>query len=178
MRIEWEDYFMMMAKVAASRSGCNSRPTGAVIVKDKRVISTGYNGTLPGQEQCTDKWSDFCYRRSVKAPEEDKYNVCPSIHAEANAINQAAKYGIQIEGSDIYCTLAPCYVCLKNIASVGIKKVFYELEYESNDKERDKLWRDFKSVGVIGIKVSIHENVFDEIFNLFKTKRETSMRRL
>jgi len=175
MRIDWPSYFILMAKVAALRSGCNSRPTGAVIVKNKRIIATGFNGTLPGQPQCTDKGPSFCYRRSVGGPEDDKYNVCPGLHAEANAINQAARYGISIDGCEIYCTLSPCYVCLKNIASVGIGRVYFEYRYESSDSERDKIWGDFESVGLQGTEIQLFQNTLNYVFaNLNKI---TSLRR-
>jgi dCMP deaminase len=143
MRIGWKEYFMVLAKVAALRSGCNSRPTGSVIVKNKRVISTGYNGSLPGQWQCTDKGNDFCYRRRTQIPDfgEDKYRECLSIHGEQNSINQLSRFGgVGLEGSEIYCTLFPCIFCMKNIASVGITKIYYEMMYESDDPERDQYW--------------------------------------
>ena len=142
-RIDWDSYFMLMAKIAALRSGCNNRKTGAVIVRDHRILSTGYNGSLPGQSQCTDYGSDFCFRRSLNIKDSGKYNFCPAIHAEANAINQAAYFGTaSLKGSSIYCTLEPCYVCLKSIASVGISEIYYELSYDSLNKERDKHWKD------------------------------------
>lgn len=80
MRIGWKAYFMAQAKVAALRSGCNSRPTGCVIVRNKRVLAGGYNGTVSGRPQCTDRGPDYCYRREIGGPEEDKYNVC--LHGE------------------------------------------------------------------------------------------------
>ena len=175
-RIDPQAYFMLMAKVVALRSTCNSRTNGAVIVKDKRIICTGYNGTISGKPQCSDKGLDYCYRRVVNGPEDDKYNICPSVHAEANAINQAARFGISLEGCDIYCTLAPCYVCLKNIASVGIKKIFYELPYESTKKERDDLWGDFNDVGIEGYEFTLSEKVLE--FVLGRLKGKSSIRRL
>ena len=143
MRISWDEYFMSIAKLTALRSGCNSRPTGAVIVKNKRIISTGYNGSLPGKEQCIDKGEKYCRRRSITNNDlgENKYQECPSIHAEQNAINQTALLGgVSLQDAIIYCTLFPCIYCLKNIASVGIKKIVYELGYHSNDTERDNYW--------------------------------------
>lgn len=142
-RLDWDKYYMLQAKIVAIRSGCNSRPIGAVIVKDKRIIATGYNGTLPGQTQCTDRGENFCLRRSLKVDDlgEKKYQECPSIHAEQNAINQIAfNGGVSLYGASIYCTVFPCIFCLKNISSVGVKKIYYELIYESDDKERDSFW--------------------------------------
>jgi len=145
MRPDWNEYFMVIAKIISTRSTCNSRPTGAVIVRDKQILSTGYNGSMPGAPHCIDNktkdGSPFCFRRSVKAPEIDKYNFCRSSHAEANAISRAARFGISLDGAAIFTTLAPCYVCLKLIANAGIKYVFYEYDYESENKKRDDHWR-------------------------------------
>ena len=143
MRIDWDEYFICVAKLTALRSTCNSRPTGAVIVKNKRIISTGYNGSLPGKEQCIDKGETYCKRRNTGKDDsgENKYQECPSIHAEQNAINQIAFLGgISLEGAIIYCTLFPCIHCLKNIASVGIKEIVYEMDYKSDHIERDSFW--------------------------------------
>lgn len=138
MRLSWDSYFMVLAKMAASRSTCLSRPTGAVIVQDKQVLATGYNGSLPNQPHCID--SGVCFRRSQNVGEEVKYDTCLSSHAEANAIALAAKQGIPLEGSTIYCTLQPCFICSKLIVMSGIKRVVFELAYESPLKERDALW--------------------------------------
>ena len=145
MRLPWDFYFMAQAKLAAARSGCNSRPTGAVIVRDRRVIATGYNGSLPGQPQCSDRGEDFCLRRSIGRDDsgDKKYQDCPSVHAEQNAINQVALLGgSSLRGTIMYCTLAPCIYCLKNIASVGIAEVVFELEYRSDDPTRDSHWQE------------------------------------
>ncbi len=141
-RPPWPEYFMLLAKMVALRSGCNSRPSGAVIVKDKRILATGYNGPMPGAWHCTDRGPGYCFRREKGIPDIDKYNFCRATHAEANAIAQAARFGISVEGAELYCTLAPCYVCLKLIASAGIRAVYYEYDYESRDFERDRFWRE------------------------------------
>lgn len=142
-RLPWNKYFMALAKLAAVRSGCNSRPTGAVIVSGRRVVATGYNGSIPGEPQCTDKGPLFCLRRSIGRDDTgpNKYQDCPGIHAEQNAIDQIAEFGgIGLRGSVLYCTLFPCIHCLKNIKRVGIIKVYYELIYQSDDEERDRYW--------------------------------------
>ena len=149
-RPTWCEYFMVMAKLAASRSTCLSRPNGSVIVKDKRVIATGYNGSMPGVAHCSD--DGVCFRRSIKATDAGKYDFCRSIHSEANAIAQAAKMGISVEGATLYNTLAPCYVCTKLLVSAGIKEVFYEYEYKSINKKRDKLWKEAVVESCIKIK--------------------------
>lgn len=140
VRPNWNEYFMILAKIAATRSTCISRPTGAVIVRNKQVLSTGYNGSMPNVEHCSDEGA--CFRRRSGAADAGKYDNCRSAHAEANAIAQAAKTGIDINGADIYVTLYPCYVCTKLLVQAGIKKVFYEYEYESQDEKRDKLWEE------------------------------------
>lgn len=144
MRLNWDQYFMALAKLAATRSGCNSRPIGAVIVKDHRVISTGYNGSLPGQPQCTDEGNKYCQRRALKVDDKGnrKYLNCPSIHSEQNAINQLVGKSVDLTNAVMYCTVFPCILCLKNIASIGIKQVYYELMYESDDRKRDQYWID------------------------------------
>lgn len=138
-RPEWDEYFMLLAKLAAIRSTCLSRPAGAVIVLDRQVLATGYNGSMPGVAHCSDE--GVCFRRSVRASEEDKYDLCRAIHAEANAIAQAARRGVSIAGATVYTTLAPCFVCTKLMASARIRRVVYEHEYESPDRERDMIWR-------------------------------------
>ncbi|UCH36545.1 MAG: dCMP deaminase family protein [Armatimonadota bacterium] len=138
-RPEWDEYFMLLAKLAAIRSTCLSRPAGAVIVLDRQVLATGYNGSMPGVAHCTE--DGVCFRRSFRAGEDDKYDVCRAIHAEANAIAQAARRGVSIEGATLYTTLAPCFVCTKLMASARIVRVVYEHEYESPDRERDEMWR-------------------------------------
>lgn len=142
-RPNWNEYFMILAKIAATRSTCLSRTNGAVIIKDKQVIATGYNGSMPGVPHCSEEGS--CFRRRAGTSDHEKYSdsmasACRSIHAEANAVAMAAKKGIPVEGAAIYMTLYPCYQCAKLIASAGIKKVYYEYEYKSPDSQRDEQW--------------------------------------
>lgn len=175
-RINWQQYFMLIAKIISLRSTCNSRPGGAIIVRDNRILATGFTGTVAGTPQCSDKGKNFCYRRSVNAPDVDKYNTCPSIHAEANAINYAAKYGISIDESIMYCTLQPCYICLKQIASAGIEKVYFELAYESKDKKRDTVWKNaFSEFGIPCEQLSLNSDTIRQgiavIINVTSTRR-------
>ncbi len=139
VRPSWDEYFMMLAKLTASRSTCLSRPTGAVIVKDRQVLASGYNGSLPGEKHCMDEGE--CFRRSMAWSEAVKYDMCRSAHAEANAIALAAKKGVSIEGASIYCTLEPCITCAKLIIMTGISRVIYEHAYDSPIPERDKYWK-------------------------------------
>ena len=160
-RPSWHEYFMLLAKIVALRSGCNSRPSGAVIVKDKRILATGYNGPMPGAWHCIDRGPGYCFRREKGIPDIDKYNYCRATHAEANAIAQAARFGISVEGAALYCTLAPCYVCLKLIASAGIKEVYYEYDYGSRDFARDKFWQE--AIKEAGLKAFSQVKVSPEV---------------
>ena len=139
-RPSWDAYFMALAKMAASRSTCLSRPTGCIIIRDKQVLSSGFNGSMPGVPHCSDE--GVCYRRSIKAPDAGKYDFCRSIHSEANAIALAARSGISIEGATCYHTLFPCYVCTKLLVRAGIREMVYELGYDSKNTERDKHWKE------------------------------------
>jgi dCMP deaminase len=130
---------MLLAKLAALRSTCLSRPTGAVIVLDRQVLATGYNGSMPGAPHCLDEGR--CFRRAVRGDEHGKYDICRASHAEANAIAQAARRGVPIAGATVYSTLMPCYVCTKLMAGAQIRRVVFEHEYESPDRERDALWQ-------------------------------------
>ena len=159
-RPEWNQYFMMIAKIVAMRSTCNSRPGGAVIVSsDNRILSTGYNASVAGAFQCSDKGPNYCFRRDKKIKDEEKYNVCKALHAEQNAILYAAKYGVSLINSKIYCTLQPCYICTKLIAGVGIKTVYFELLYESKDRIRDNRWRrSLDEYGIVYKQVKVEKH--------------------
>ena len=107
-RVDWDTYFMNIAKEVATRSTCPRKSVGAVIVKDRRILSTGYNGSIRGMPHCTDVGCDM----------EDGHCVA-TVHAEANAIIQAARNGVCIDGADIYVTASPCWNCFKLIANSG-----------------------------------------------------------
>lgn len=130
-RPTWDEYFLMIAKLSATRSTCLAFPVGAVIVKDRQVLATGYNGSPSGSVHCTAQ--GFCYPGLSSC---DASRTMPSraVHAEANAIAQAAKHGINTNGASIYVTLEPCISCLKLIISAGIKEVFYETDFNFGEK--------------------------------------------
>ncbi len=155
MRPSWDEYFMLIAKLVSTRSTCNSRPTGAVLVKDRQILATGYNGSMPGAPHCSDQvmpdGTPYCHRRAMHIADVDKYNWCRASHAEANAIAQAARHGVPIKGATLYVTLEPCFVCLKLLATAQIERVFFERAYESRDAVRDAYWRG--AVADAGIKV-------------------------
>lgn len=118
---------MQLAFVVARRSTCLSRHVGSVIVRDKRIMATGYNGAPSGVESCLDR--GFCFRRKMGIPSGEKLELCRGSHAEENAIVQAAKFGTSLQNSHIYCTTQPCLICSKMIINAGIKKVFYKGKY-------------------------------------------------
>jgi len=113
-RVSWENYFMNIAKEAATRSTCDRKHVGAVIARDKTILSTGYNGSIRGMPHCDE----------VGHLMEDGHCVA-TIHAETNAILQAAKNGVRLEGSEVFITASPCWSCFKMLANTGIKKIYY-----------------------------------------------------
>lgn len=125
-RPSWDEYFMEITHVVKKRSTCLSRQVGAVIVKDKRIITTGYNGAASGMTHCLETG---CIRKEMNIPSGQRHELCKAIHAEQNAIIQAAKLGLSIEGATLYCTTAPCAICAKMIINSGITKVIYDSEY-------------------------------------------------
>ena len=126
---KWDKRFLEMAKVVATWSSCyqENRHVGAVVVKDKRIMTTGYNGAPAGIESCKAKGE--CLRRKLEIPSGTKHELCYAVHAEQNAIAQAAKLGISLEGATLYCTHQPCVICCKIIINAGIKRVVYQYGY-------------------------------------------------
>ena len=126
---KWDRRFLEMARLVSSWSSCyqENRHVGAVIVKDKRIMTTGYNGAPAGVESCQSK--EECLRRKLNIPSGTKHELCFAVHAEQNAIAQAAKLGISLDGATLYCTHQPCVICCKIIINAGIKRVVYEHGY-------------------------------------------------
>ncbi|MEK6795140.1 MAG: dCMP deaminase family protein [Spirochaetota bacterium] len=122
-RPDWHRYFIDIAKLVATRSTCLRRSVGAVIVKDKRLIATGYNGAPAGLKHCDELGG--CLRQKLGIPSGERHEICRATHAEQNAIIQAARHGSAIEGSDLYCTHQPCSLCAKMIINAGIKRIFF-----------------------------------------------------
>ncbi len=174
-RPSWDAYFMALAKLAASRSTCLSRPTGCVIIRDKQVLSTGYNGSMPGVAHCLDE--GICYRRSIDAPDAGKYDFCRSVHAEANAVALAAKTGISLDNSIAYMTLFPCYVCTKLLVRAGIKEIIYEMDYQSKNALRDQHWQEVFKEAQIKIREFDLTSSEKNFFSAF-IQNETSKRRM
>jgi len=127
-RLSWNQYFLTITRQVAERSTCNRAKVGAVIVRDKNIIATGYNGAPAGMPHCTDAG---CLIYQSKTPDgEIEENCFRTIHAEINAIAQAAKNGSSIKDASIYITHTPCIHCLKVLVNTGIKEIFYERPYK------------------------------------------------
>ncbi len=126
---KWTKRFAEMANYVGTWSSCyqENRQVGAVIVKDKRILATGYNGAPSGIKSCKDKGE--CLRKKLNIPSGTRHETCYAVHAEQNAICQAAKLGLSVEGATIYVTHQPCTICTKLIINAGIKKVVYNNGY-------------------------------------------------
>ncbi len=121
-RPSWHETFMEMARVASKRSTCLRKQVGAVLVKDNRVIATGYNGAPSGLSHCSDTG---CVRLQKEVPSGQRYELCRSVHAEENCIIQAAVFGVSTAGSVLYCTHAPCILCARSIINARVSAVYY-----------------------------------------------------
>jgi len=136
-RIDIDKYFMKIAEIVSERSTCVKQKVGAVLVKDKHIISTGYNGAPKGVKHCT---RETCLR--INLAHGEKPYLCRGAHAEANAIAQAAYHGVDTNGSDIYCTHFPCMSCCKLLINAGIRKIYYRIEYEMDNKLKMNLLKE------------------------------------
>ena len=123
----WDEYFAAITRQVATRSTCLRRKVGAIIVKDKRILTTGYNGAPMGVKSCLERGS--CLREELGIPSGQRHEICRGLHAEQNAIIQAAYHGVQIKDSSIYVTNQPCVLCAKMIINSGIRKIYYLEEY-------------------------------------------------
>lgn len=131
-RPSWEAYFMEITSLVARRSTCLRRAVGAVIVKDKRILSTGYNGAPSGIRHCIETG---CLREQLTVPSGEKHELCRGIHAEQNAIIQAAYHGVSIKSGTLYCTNLPCSICAKMIINAGINNICYASGYADTISE-------------------------------------------
>lgn len=138
-RKDWHEYFMDIAAMVATRSTCDRKHIGAVIVRDKTILSTGYNGSIRGRPHCSELGCDM-----------ENGHCVATIHAEANAIIQAAKNGVMINGAEIYTTASPCWNCFKLIANGGIEKIYYGEFYRD-----ERIIRVAKEIGMELIHIKI-----------------------
>jgi len=125
-RMGWNKYFMDMAVLAACRSTCIRRQVGAVLVKDNRVLCTGYNGAPAGAPHCDEVG---CIRAQLDVPSGEKHELCRGLHAEQNIIIQAARFGVSIHGGTLYCTTYPCSICAKMLVNSGVTQIFILHDY-------------------------------------------------
>jgi dCMP deaminase len=139
-RIAADPYFLKIAKVVAERSTCRRHQVGAVAVRDKFILATGYNGTPSGLKDCLELG---CLRDDLGIPSGERQEVCRAIHAEQNVIIQASLHGVSLEGSTIYCTHTPCVLCAKMLVNAKIKRFVSSGDYA--DREFKKL---FKKAGI------------------------------
>lgn len=142
-RPQWDSYFLLIASVVASRSTCLRRKVGAVLVKDRQILSTGYNGAPKGAPHCEETG---CLRAELGIPSGERHEVCRGSHAEINAIAQAAAAGVATQGCWLYCTHEPCVYCAKALINAGCKRVVFLTPYP------DKLAR--KIMDECGIELS------------------------
>ncbi len=145
-RITWDQFFMAQSHLLALRSTCTRLAVGATIVRDKRIIAGGYNGSISGDEHCIDQGCYIVDNHCVR-----------TIHAETNALLQCAKYGTQAAGADLYVTHFPCLPCSKTIIQAGIKNVYYASDYKNN-KYAIEL---FKKAGVNVVHIPFDERKID-----------------
>ncbi|MEW6201873.1 MAG: cytidine/deoxycytidylate deaminase family protein [bacterium] len=125
-RPTWDEYFMKITYDVAERSTCLRRRVGAIIVKDKRILATGYNGAPTGIVHCSVRG---CLREQMNIPSGERQEICRGLHAEQNAIIQSSLYGFSITGAQMYSTTQPCITCAKMIINAGIRRVVYEGDY-------------------------------------------------
>ena len=137
----WDEYFMQIAQVVATRSNCSRRHVGAVFVRNRHILSTGYNGTPHGVPNC---FEGGCTRCAHTTKSGDHLEECLCVHAEQNAICQAALHGHAIEGATAYVTISPCLTCAKLLINAGVKEVVYAGDYAFVDTVK----RIFKQAGV------------------------------
>ena len=119
-RPSWDEYFLELARLVSRRATCRRRRVGAVLVKNKRILATGYNGAPAGLEHCLDIG---CLRDKLKIPSGQRHELCRGLHAEQNVLVQAALYGISTKDSTLYITNQPCIICAKMLINAGIKEI-------------------------------------------------------
>jgi dCMP deaminase len=145
-RPSWDEYFLEIARLVKSRSTCLRRQVGAVFVRDKRLLATGYNGAPSGLKHCEEAG---CIRDREGVPSGERHELCRGIHAEQNAMLQAAQHGVGLSGSILYCTNQPCVLCAKMLINAGIKRIVTLSDYP------DKLSREM--LDEAGVEIQVEE---------------------
>lgn len=131
-RPSWKEYFLKIARLVSERSTCLRRKVGAILVKDKRILATGYNGAPTGIPHCA---NTGCLREKLNVPSGERHELCRGLHAEQNALLQAANHGISVNGSIMYVTTQPCIICAKMLINAGIKKIVITSGYPDEKAE-------------------------------------------
>jgi dCMP deaminase len=126
VRPAWDDYFMEIAQVVSTRSTCLRRRVGAILVQDKRILATGYNGVPSGLTHCA---VVGCLREQYKVPSGERHELCRGLHAEQNAIIQCALHGVSLKGATLYSTTRPCVLCSKMLVNAGIRRIVFQGSY-------------------------------------------------
>jgi dCMP deaminase len=153
VRPSWDEYFMKIAMLVSERSTCHRHHVGSVLVKDRRILSSGYNGAAAKVKDCLELG---CLRDELKIPSGTRHEICRAIHAEQNAIIQAGFHGTSTRGSTLYCTHSPCILCAKMIVNAGIVKVIYTGDYAD-----DSFKKLFKEAGVEIVNMKEPEKVIN-----------------
>lgn len=143
VRPSWDEYFLEVARLVSRRTTCLRRSVGAVLVKDKKILATGYNGAPSGLSHCIDIG---CLREKLKIPSGERHELCRGLHAEQNALIQASLYGISAKDSVLYITNQPCIICAKMLINAGIKEIVIAEGYP------DKMARDFLNEAKIKVR--------------------------
>lgn len=156
IRPKWDEYFLKMIDVVAERATCDRGRNGCVIVKNKRVLTTGYVGSPPNLPHCDDAGHDM--RKVLDEQDNVKQHCVRTIHAEQNAILQAAKFGISIEGSTIYTKIEPCRTCAMMIISAGIKRVVCKNRYHAGEETREMFKKSGVELVVVSDELAKYEN--------------------
>ncbi|MGC9317791.1 MAG: deoxycytidylate deaminase [Armatimonadota bacterium] len=126
-RPSWDEYFIQICRVVATRSTCLRRRVGAVLVSNRRILATGYNGAPKGMKHCAELGG--CYRERMGIPSGERQELCRGLHAEQNAIIQAAIHGVKLENVTAYCTTMPCVTCAKMLINADVRRIVYEVDY-------------------------------------------------
>ena len=142
-RPSWDEYFLEMAQLVAKRSTCLRRSVGAVLVREKRILATGYNGAPSGLKHC---FEIGCMRQRLKIPSGERHELCRALHAEQNALIQSSLHGISVKGATLYATTQPCVICAKMLINAGIKEIVIAQGYP------DKMAMDFLKAAKIKIR--------------------------
>ena len=149
-RPDWDHYFMEITSVVAKRSTCLRRQIGAILVKEKHILATGYNGAPKGLAHCVETG---CLRQQLGIPSGERHELCRALHAEQNAIIQAANLGVSIQGSTLYSTTAPCSLCAKMLINAGVVRVVFSGEYPD-----ERAMDFFREAGVVVEQLKLENN--------------------